>query len=64
MPSISKETGHISSKGFGPKDIFKKISWDILRTCSGHVLCPQMCPQIFERTGQANVNYVMKLRTK
>ncbi len=40
MSSISKDTGHIFSNDFENRD------WDNLRTCPGHVLCPQMCPLI------------------
>lgn len=36
-------TGHMSSNEFRAKDIMKKISCNILRTCPGHVQCPQMC---------------------
>ncbi len=34
-------------KKFGDKDILTKMSWDILRPCPGHVLCPVLCPQFF-----------------
>ncbi len=55
MSSSSEGTGHMSSNDFGATDIVQKIlghKW----TCHGHVLCPQMCPQILKRTGQAIAN--------
>ncbi len=54
MNSDSNETGHnMSWNDIGGRDILKKISLEILRTCPSYVLYPQMCPQTFKRTGQA-----------
>ncbi len=56
MSSKNERTGHMSSNDFEAADFFAKMSWDVKRTCPGHVLCPQMCPQIFQRIGQAIAN--------
>ncbi len=53
MSSNVEKTGHMSSNDSKAADFFAKMSWDVKRTCPGHVLCPQMCPQIFQRTGRA-----------
>ncbi len=38
MSSRTERTGHMSSNDFGATDFFAKLSWDIFRTCPGHVL--------------------------
>ncbi len=45
------DTGHICSNDLEARDILKTMAQDILRTCFGDVVCPQMCTQSFERIG-------------
>ncbi len=39
MSYNSKDARYLFSKDFWARDILKKMSWDILRICSSHVLC-------------------------
>lgn len=56
MSSNSKDIEQMSSNDFWARDFFQKVSWDILRTYPGHVICPQMYPQILKTKDQAIAN--------